>query len=94
MLHLARILNSTKSHVCFLSETRDASLSKTDITNHFNYKDAFVVPSQGQSRGLSLIWNDDVDLTIVVHNHHYIFALCKNKLCMKQYGLTCIYRDC
>jgi hypothetical protein len=93
MLHLARLLNSTKSQVCFISETRNASITKNAIKNHFNYKDAFVVTSQGQSGGLWLIWNDDIDLTVVDHSHHFIFALCTNKATMKQYGLVCIYGD-
>jgi hypothetical protein len=93
MLHLARLVNSTKPQVCFISETRNASITKNALKNHFNYKDAFVVPSQGQSGGLWLIWNDDIDLAIVDHNHHFIFALCTNKINMKHYGLICIYGD-
>jgi hypothetical protein len=51
------------------------------------------VPSQGQSGGLWLIWNDNIDLNIVDHNHHFIFALCTNKISLKHYGLICIYGD-
>jgi hypothetical protein len=82
-LHLARLLNSIKPHVCFLSKTITTCITKNAIKNHFNYKDAFVVPSQGQSGGLWLIWNDGIDLTIVDHNHHFIFALCTNKISMR-----------
>jgi hypothetical protein len=57
-----------------------ASITKNAIKNHFNYKDTFVVPSEGQSGGLWLLWNDDIDLTIVDYNHHFIFALCNNKI--------------
>lgn len=87
------LLASTKAQVYFLSETRNASITKTAIKNHFNYKDAFVVPVQGQSGGLWLIWNDEVDLNIVNHSHHFIFVLCINKTSLQQYGLVCIYGD-
>jgi hypothetical protein len=93
MLHLSRLLVSTKAQVCFISETRNASITRASIKNRFNYKDAFVVLAQGQSGGLWLIWNDDVDLTVVDHSHHFIFALCINKSSLKQYGLVCLYGD-
>jgi endonuclease/exonuclease/phosphatase family metal-dependent hydrolase len=93
MTHLAWLLASTKAQVCFLSEMRKSSITKTAITNQFNYNDAFVVPAQGQLGGLWLIWNDEVDLNIVDHSHHFIFALCINKTSLQQYGLVCIYGD-
>ena len=93
MTHLARLLTSTKAHVCFISETRNSSIKRTSLINRFNYFDAFVVPAQSQSGGLWLIWNDEVDITIVDHSHHYIFALCTKSATMQQYGLLCIYGD-
>lgn len=48
-------------HQLSISETRN-SIKRTALVNHFNYFDAFVVSAQGQSGGLWLIWNDDVDL--------------------------------
>ena len=93
MVHLSRLLLSTKTQVCFISETRNSSISSSSIKNHFNYNDAFVVPSIGQSGGLWLIWSDEVDVSIVGHHHHYIFALCTNKASHLQYGLVCVYGD-
>jgi len=84
---------STRAQVCFLSETRNSSITKTAIKNRFNYYVAFVVPAQGQSGGLWLLWNDDVDLNVVDHSHHFIFALCNNKITSSQYGLVCLYGD-
>jgi endonuclease/exonuclease/phosphatase family metal-dependent hydrolase len=92
MTHLRRLLTSTKAQVCFISETRNASISRTSLVNHFNV-DAFVVPSQGQSGGLWLMWTNEVEVSIYDHNHHYILALCKNKTSNQQYGLICIYGD-
>jgi hypothetical protein len=51
--------------------------------NRFNSSNAFVVPAQGQSGGLWLIWNDDVDLAVVDSCHHYVLAMCLNKQSMK-----------
>ena len=65
MVHLSCLLQSTKAQVCFISETRNSSISKTSILNRFNLNDAFIVPSQGQSGGLWLLWNDEVDITVV-----------------------------
>ena len=93
MAHLSRLLVYTRAQVCFISETRNSSITKTSITNHFNLNDAFVVPAQGQSGGLWLMWNNEVDITVIDHNHNFIFALCINKTSMRQYGLVCIYGD-
>jgi hypothetical protein len=93
MTHLARLLHSTKAQVCFLSETRNSSITTTTIRNRFNYNEAFVVPAQCQPGGLWLLWNDEIDINVVNHSHNFIFALCTNKTCMQQYGLICIYGD-
>jgi len=80
--------------VCFVSETRNSSITRTSLINRFiNYSDAFVVPAHGQSGGLWLIWNHEVDVIVVDHSPHYIFALCTNSASMQQYGLLCIYGD-
>jgi hypothetical protein len=76
MKHLARLLTSTKAQVCFISETRNLTITGTLLINQFNYSDTVVVPAQGQSGGLWLLWNHEVDIIIVDHSPHYIFALC------------------
>jgi hypothetical protein len=63
------------------------------LINRFNSFDAFVVPSLGQSGGLWLIWNNEVNLTVADHSPNYIFALCTNNLSSKQFALVCIYGD-
>lgn len=60
MTHLARLLISTKAHLIFLSETRNSKITPTALINHFNTHDAFVVPAQGLSGGLWLMWHDEV----------------------------------
>jgi hypothetical protein len=93
MTHLSRLLASTRAQVTFISETRNSSISRVSIKNRFNLSDVFVVPSQGHSGGLWLMWNDEVVVTVIDSSHHYIFAICVNKSSMKQYGLVCVYGD-
>jgi hypothetical protein len=63
------------------------------LVNHFNATDAFVVPAQGQSGGLWLLWKQDISITAVDHSANYIFGLCNNILDQKQFGLVCLYGD-
>jgi hypothetical protein len=93
MTHLVRLLTSTRSQVCFISETRNSTISGTSLINRFNVVDAIIVPAQGQSGSLWLIWKQDVSLTIVAQSSYYIFALCTNNLDNKQFGLVCLYGD-
>jgi hypothetical protein len=93
MMHLARLLTSTKFQVCFISDTRNSSIKRSSLVNRFNALDAFVVPPQGQSGGLWLFWTHDVSITVVDHSHRYIFALCTSNLTSQQFGLVCIYGD-
>ena len=86
-------MNSTKSQVCFISETRNSSISRTTIINCFNADNAFVVPAVGQSGGLWLIWKQDIAITVVNHSHNYILAVCSSNVDNKQFGLACVYGD-
>lgn len=47
MTHLARLLISTKSQVCFISETRNFTISRTSLINHFDAANTFIIPTQG-----------------------------------------------
>ena len=40
MTHLTRLLASTKAQVCFISETKNSTISRTSIINRFNAVDA------------------------------------------------------
>jgi hypothetical protein len=93
MRHLSRLLQSTSPQVIFLSETRNSSISVSSLVNHFNLNDAFVVPSQGHSGGLWLMWTDEIELHIFDHSQNYILAVCKNTTSNISYGLICMYGD-
>ncbi|GJN09889.1 hypothetical protein PR202_ga27938 [Eleusine coracana subsp. coracana] len=91
--HLARLITSTKAQVIFVSETRTSKISKTQLINRFLVKDSHVVPATGQSGGLWLMWNDEVDLNIVSSSHHLILATVMCKPSNKLYNRVCIYGD-
>lgn len=93
MVHLHHLLTSTRSQVCFVSETRNASITRTSLINHFGANDDLVVPAQGQSGGLWLLWKQDFTITIVDQSPNYIFGLCNNVLDNKQFGLIYLYGD-
>ena len=93
MNHLSRLLVSTKAQVCFISETRDSSISKASLINCFHLKDAHIVLSVGQSGGLWLLWKDEVDVNIFDQNHHFIFVICTIRSTNQNYGLVCMYGD-
>ena len=93
MTHLARQITSTKAQVCFISETKSSTISRSSLINRFNASDALVIPALGHSGGLWLIWKQDVLVTVVEHSNHFIFALCNNKLDNQTFGLVCIYGD-
>jgi exonuclease III len=86
-------MQSTSPQVIFLSETRNSSISVSSLVNHFNLNGAFVVPSQGQSGGLWLMWTDEIELHIFDHSQNYILAFCKNNSTNISYGLICMYGD-
>jgi hypothetical protein len=46
MLHLARMINSTKPQVTFVSEIKSSKIKSTHLNTRFNMSDSFVVPSR------------------------------------------------
>jgi hypothetical protein len=93
MTHLARLITSTKTQVCFISETHNSTISCTSIINKFNASNAFIVPALGRSGGLWLFWKHDVSINVVQHSLYFIFAVCNNKSDNQQFGLVCVYGD-
>jgi endonuclease/exonuclease/phosphatase family metal-dependent hydrolase len=93
MVHLSRLITSTRSQVIFISETRNSSISRTALINHFPINDAFVISAQGRSGGLWLLWNNEVDITVLDSSQNFIFCLCINKTSQKKFVLVCMYGD-
>ena len=51
MTHLARLVNSTKPQVIFVSEVKYSKICSVDLIAKFNMCDSYVVPSQRRSGG-------------------------------------------
>lgn len=90
---LNRYLSCTKVVIGFISETRcneEVALSRIrnlPLTNHF------VVPSIGQSGGLWLIWNDEVQVRVIKSSRFSIMAEVKLNDGKEVWGLAAIYGD-
>ena len=67
--------------------------SKTSLINRFNIADAFVVPEQGLSGGLWLLWNNVMEVNIIDSCPNFILTLCVHKNSLNKFGLICLYGD-
>ena len=66
---------STGAQVTFVSETRSSKCTSTQLNARFITSASFVVPSNGLSGGLWLLWSQDVYLSIKFSNSNIILAL-------------------
>src|SRR6266498_3333162 len=74
MNHLALLLAPTKAQVIFISETRNSSISRSQLINRFSVLDSFIVLAAGQSGGLWVMWNDNADLTFIHSSNNLVLA--------------------
>ena len=93
MQHLARLMSSTHAQVTFVSETRTSRIHASQLSNHFQVSDSFVVPAVGLSGGLWVMWTDDVDVNIVSSSHYYVLAFVVNRATAVSFNLVCMYGD-
>ncbi|KAI5006890.1 hypothetical protein ZWY2020_042102 [Hordeum vulgare] len=93
MLFLANLIRSTKVHVTFVSEINSSEVRFVDLVNRFDVINAFVVPSRGASGGLSLMWTDDLNITVHSATFRYILANVVHPASGVQFCLICIYGD-
>ena len=75
MEYLARLMYSTGAQVTFVSEIRSSKCTSTQLNARFITSASFVVPSNGLSGGLWLLWSQDVYLSIKFSNSNIILAL-------------------
>ena len=75
MCHLARMVDSTKAQVIFVSETKSSKIKPADLITRFNMNDSFVLPSRKRAGGLWLMWSDDLQLTMHSSNFYLILAI-------------------
>lgn len=93
MEYLARFMRSTSAQITFVSETRTSRYSSSHVNSRFNSLDSFVVPSDGRSGGLWLLWSDDVLLSVKFFSHYMILALVVDRTSNVEFALACVYGD-
>ncbi|GJN04805.1 hypothetical protein PR202_ga22379 [Eleusine coracana subsp. coracana] len=92
MRHLQRLISCTKAKVIFISETKSNKFSVHDLIHNFNIYDSFIVPTNGISGGLWLLWTEDVQVAVIKFSFNYILA----KVSFDQgyvIKLACVYGD-
>jgi hypothetical protein len=60
--------------VAFISETESSAQRSTQQLLWLSGFHSHVVPVSGMSGGLWLLWLDEIHLTVLESNKHYIFA--------------------
>jgi hypothetical protein len=93
MEYLAKFMNSTGAQITFVSETQTSRYNSSKLNSHFNVADSFVVPSEGRSGGLWMLWSDEVCVSVKISNHHMILAIIIDKITNSDFVLACIYGD-
>lgn len=93
MQHLQRLIYSTNAKVIFISETKSSKVTASDLIHHFHVANSHVVPADQASGGLWLMWDEDMDLTIVQSSINYILAYGVYKNSGPIFNLLCIYGD-
>lgn len=74
MRHLQRLISCTKAKVIFISETKSNKFSISDLICNFHVHDSFIVPANGISGGLWLLWADNVQVAIIKSSSNFILA--------------------
>ena len=93
MIHLARMIQSAKPQVTFISEIKSTKVSSSDLVSRFNMCDAIVVPSRRRSGGLWLMWTDELKLHVHSSSFYLILATVTIVATSQEFGLVCIYGD-
>ena len=93
MVHLARLIDSTKAWVILISEIKSSKVKSTDLITRFNMSNSFVVPSRRRSGGLRLMWNDNLYINVHTTSFYFILATASIKSRNQKFGLVCIYGD-
>lgn len=75
MQYLANLMTSTGAQVTFMSEIRTSRYIASHLNSRFNSANSFVVPANGLSGGLWLLWTDEVQVTVKFSNCYVILAV-------------------
>ena len=88
MTHLARLVDSTKAQVIFISEIKSSKVKSAELNARFNMFDSFVVPSRRLSGGLWLMCNDDLHITVHTATFYLILATATIRSSNQKLGLV------
>ncbi|KAJ4801583.1 reverse transcriptase [Rhynchospora pubera] len=91
--NLARVLQSTKACLAFVSETKCGTKKATRRIKKLPLKNHEVVPSVGSSGGLWLLWDDMVQVKVIERSVYFIFAEVKLIPSENPWLLGAIYGD-
>jgi hypothetical protein len=86
-------LPTAHAKVLFISETKTSKFGKIQLVNHFNMGDGLVVPSDSRKGGLWILWDIDIDLSVVSSSSNLILASLVNTSTNEAFNLVCIYGD-
>jgi hypothetical protein len=84
---------STGAQVTFVSETRSSKCTASQLKARFNLTGSFVVPSEGLSGGLWLMWTDEILLSVKFSNRYLILAVAQHIPTNVDFVLACVYGD-
>jgi hypothetical protein len=93
MNHLTCLIRSANAKVISISKTRNSRFSSYQIINRFSMHGCNIVPTDGLSGGLWLLWDVDVDIQVVHSSKFYILASCVYKVADSTFNLVCVYGD-
>jgi hypothetical protein len=93
MEYLARLMISTGAQVTFVSETRTSRYKASQLNTRFNTAGSVVVPSNGLSGGLWMLWSDEVQVSVKFSNHYVILAVIVHLPTSVEFALACVYGD-
>lgn len=91
MEYLAKLLNSTGAQIAFISETRSSGCNSSQLNSRFSTVGSFVVPSDGLSGGLWMLWSNEVQISIKFSNHYVILAEVVHISTNVEFALACVY---
>jgi hypothetical protein len=85
------LIRNLNPDVLFLSETKTASSSASNILNRLGFYLLVQVPPSGSRGGLLLAWRDGVELECFVQNKNFISAWCYSDPPHNPWILSCVY---
>lgn len=88
---LKKLLSRERPDVIFLMETKLGSVEMNIIKNKLQFQNGYHVDAMGRSGGLSLMWMDNVDVSIMSASAHYVDCMVKGLFTNDAWRLTRFY---